>query len=51
MDYNSEIRGNLLNYLALALKLGVSVKYQDAGSHLEDSFTEYYGDRNALNKV
>jgi hypothetical protein len=38
-DYSTEVRGNLLNCLALALKLAVKIKYKDTSSQLEESFT------------
>lgn len=41
----------MLDILARALKIYVSVVYRDASSQLDDSYVEYYGDKYAENKV
>lgn len=51
VDYNSEIRGQLLHMLALSFKIHVCVTFKDAGGQLEDTFKEYFGDRNSVARV
>jgi hypothetical protein len=50
-DYNMEIRGNLLNYLAIALNLYVKIKYKDISSQLDEWFSEFYGDKASLYRI
>lgn len=38
VDYNAEIRGELLQMLAWALKISACVAYKDAGGQLDDTF-------------
>jgi hypothetical protein len=50
-DYSTEIRGNLLNYLALSLNMSVKVKYKDLSSQLDEWFAEFYGDKTSQFRV
>lgn len=47
MDYNIELRGKLLHLLASSFRVYVCIVYRDSASQLDNSYKEYFGDRNS----